>query len=125
MMGLVEDSKRHRDRFVILVTLLLLCHLVGVLQRDGLKRDLGLEREAYMPKNLEVVTKFLGHSACQGPISTDGEVLKSYDVVIARWEGEEIVMPDSSVFHSITTTKHRNLVRAMALNQGITVKEIE
>jgi len=75
-------------------------------------------------KNFDVIACFLGHTPSQGAVSTDGKELRSYGVVIAKWSRDEITMPDSSVFHSITTTKHRNLVRKMALNQGITVKEV-
>ena len=83
-----------------------------------------IERGLPMTKNYDVVSCFLGHAPSQGAISTDGEELRSYGIVIARWNKDEILLPDSSVFHSITTTKHRNLVRAMALSQGITVKEV-
>lgn len=75
------------------------------------------------PKNIEVISAFLEQRSCQGPVSTDGGKLMSYDVVIAEWVGDEIVMPNSSTFHSMTTSKHRNLVRTLALSRHITVKE--
>lgn len=84
-----------------------------------------VERTLPMARNYDVISMFLSHSPSQGAISTDGKELRSYGVVIARWNRDEIVMPDSSVFHSITTTKHRNLVRSMALSQGINIKEID
>ena len=83
-----------------------------------------VEKERLMAKNLDVVSTFLRHSALEGVISTDGKELKSYGVVIARWDGDEIVMPDSSVYRSVTTTKHRNLLRSMALEKGVVVKEV-
>jgi len=82
------------------------------------------ERGLPMAKNIDVVSAFLSGYPLEGAISTDGENLKSYGVVIARWDGDEIVMPESSIFHCITTTKHKNLVKTVARGRGIVVKEV-
>lgn len=112
--------------YVWMIVLTLLFAFFGAVGRDCyIARTEMLERTSPMAKNYDVVSLFLDHSPSQGAVSTDGEELKSYSTVIARWDGDEIVMPGSSVFHSITTTKHRNLVRSMSLSRGITVKEVD
>lgn len=88
-----------------------------------------MERSLLMAKNFDVITCFLNKSPSEGAVATDGEELKSYGVVIARWVKEnEIVMPDSNTTYdpaiSKTIARNRNLVRGMALNRGIIVKEV-
>ena len=75
-------------------------------------------------RNLDVITSFLGHRSCQWPLNTDGGSLFSYGIEIARWSGDEIIMPDSFTFHSITTSRHRNQVRQVGRNRRIKVVEI-
>lgn len=119
------DSERQRNRYVILFILLVCCLLIlAVGFQCLLEGQDRIERKLLMAKNFDVVSSFLQHTVEQGAISTDGKELRSYGVVIARWSRDEILMPNSSVFHSITTTKHRNLVRSMALEKGINVKEV-
>ena len=78
-----------------------------------------------MPQSIvSTVCSFLEHRACQGSISTDGKELRSYGVIIGRWVGDEIQMPNTSRFYSTTTSKHRHLLRRLALNRQITVKEV-
>ena len=75
--------------------------------------------------NHDIVTSFLKHEPAAGPISTNGKELMSYGVPIAKWVSEdEITMPDVSKFHSVTTSKHRNLVRRMAMDKGIKVTQV-
>jgi hypothetical protein len=73
--------------------------------------------------NHETVEQFLVHKTAEGPISTDGKELKSFGQTIAKWIEDGIVMPDASS-GSITTRKHRNLVRRMAVSKGIKVTQI-
>lgn len=89
-------------------------------QTESTKRKVGLS----VATNIDVIASFLSHNPSRGSISTDGKELRSYDAVIAKWDGDKVVMPGSSVFYSVTTSKHRGLVRSMALNKGIHVVEI-
>lgn len=77
-------------------------------------------------RNVEVVDSFLRGEALRANLSTDGRRLRSYGVVIAEWSenGREVVMPHRSVFHSVTTSHHRSLVRETALRRGIVVVEM-
>ena len=75
-------------------------------------------------RNLDVVTSFLNHKSCQGPLNTDGGSLFSYGIEIAKWSGDEIIMPDSFHFHSITTSKHRNAIRQAGRRRRLKIVEI-
>ena len=87
--------------------------------------------------NMDVITSFLRHRACQSSMSTDGERLLSYNKVIAKWEkggergnrgnrhtGDRVIMPESSRYFSHTTSRHRNLLIRIATIQGITVVQM-
>lgn len=114
-----------RCGFIILLALLVALYVVVVVGFNQVARGQDeLERKLPMAKNFDVVSSFLQHTDSQGAISTDGKELRSYGVVIAVWKKDEILMPNSSVYHSVTTTKHRNLVRSMALEKGINIKEV-
>ena len=109
------------DRVVLLTGLLVSYGLwQGEINRQALVR---LEGQVYMPKNIVVVSRFLDGTPLMGSLSTDGKELKSYNAVIAKWKGREILMPDIDVWHSATTSRHRNLVRLLANYRGITVRE--
>ena len=77
-------------------------------------------------RNMEVIDSFLRGEALRANLSTDGKHLRSYNVVIAEWSdnGREVVMPHRSVFHSVTTSHHRAMVRGTALRRGVTVIEL-
>ena len=69
-------------------------------------------------KNLDVISAFLNRTEYNTPVGTDGCSLYSYGLLIARWSGDEIVVPDSTIFHSITTSRHRNMLRREAKSRG-------
>jgi hypothetical protein len=76
--------------------------------------------------NSEIVDSFLEHKTAtvEAPVSTDGKEIKSYGVMVGRWDGKEsncIVMPGTSDTSDKSVTRCRNLVRQRALSKGIKV----
>lgn len=120
----MSKTRVHIHRLGVAELFLSMSVVVFIATVSYIQRDVGIsERSLPMAKNFDVVASFLEHTASQGAISTNGKELMSFGVKIARWDRDEILMPDVSTFHSITTTKHRNLVRGMARGRGIIVKE--
>jgi len=71
---------------------------------------------------VEVVGKFLdGEVGFGGSLMSDGCQLYSYMVVIGRWDGEAVRLPNPQRFYSRTTSRHRNMLRDMATSRGIIV----
>jgi len=80
-------------------------------------------------RNPEVVTLFLHRErGWAGPLTSTGDTLTSYGVVIGRWDvsgaGEPIVVvPDADRWYSVTTSRHRGILRRIATQLGIQLVE--
>ncbi len=60
-----------------------------------------------------------------GTLQSDSRRLYSYLVVIGEWDRDVVRLPESDRFCSRTTSRHRNMLRAMATAQGIrTIEEV-
>ena len=76
-------------------------------------------------RTVDVVCRFLTREPSSwGTLRSDGKRLWSYDVVIGRWVGGVVHLPDACVFYSQTTSRHRGLLRRMAGFKGIPLKEM-
>ena len=69
--------------------------------------------------NSEIVDSFLDRQPATGPASTNGEEIRSYGKVVARWTDDGIVMPGG--VNSGVSSRCRNLVRQRASKMGIKV----
>lgn len=68
----------------------------------------------------EAVVKFLQKErAWAGAVTSDGQRLMSYGVVIGYWDGDRIILPESTKFYSRTTSRHRGMLRNVATDRGI------
>ncbi|KKM62450.1 hypothetical protein LCGC14_1521530 [marine sediment metagenome] len=74
-------------------------------------------------RNLDVIDAFLNRKPSDGPMGTDGATLYSYGTRIGIWKGDEILMPDSTIFHSLSTSRHRNQLRKIARSRAQKVVE--
>lgn len=81
----------------------------------------GQERSSYV-RTVEVVGRFL-HKEPAGlaSVSTDGTVLSSYGVPIAKWQGDAIRVFANGPNVSKTTRRQTTLLRDMARSQGVKV----
>ena len=71
----------------------------------------------------EVICRFLEREpGYSGSLMTDGAQLFSYMVVIGKWSGETVRLPNAGKFYSRTTSRHCNMLEDMATAKGITVQ---
>jgi len=72
----------------------------------------------------EVVDRFLDRRVgWSRTVHSDGTRLLSYEVVIGRWVDGTVVMPEVDRWYSITTSRHRGILRERAAARGIPLIE--
>ncbi len=78
-------------------------------------------------RNSEVINAFLQHEpAGMSSLWSDGDILYSYAVPIAKWVGpRRVVIPDAEVKYSRTTSRHRNAVMDLLRARGISVSTVQ
>ena len=73
----------------------------------------------------EIVKLFLDKTpgAVRG-LTSDSVRLLSYGICIGEWQGDKILMPDTDVDYSRTTSRHRGMLRTMASLRSVSILDM-